>query len=68
MEVMEILEEEINISKSWLNEGQNLLSVAARIYKVGEEEGGDGRQWLDQELELANPRSKLWDFQKSMKN
>ncbi len=58
-------EEEININKSWLNEGQNLLAVAARdnTQGWGGGGGGDGRQWLDQELELANLRSKLWDFQ-----
>ena len=25
--------------------------------------GSDGRQWLDSELEIANLRSKLWNFE-----
>ena len=58
-------EENININKSWLNEGQNLIAVAARdnTQGWGGGGGGDGRQWIDQELEIANLRSKLWGFQ-----
>ena len=58
-------EETININKSWLNEGQNLIAIAARdnTQGWGGGGGGDGRQWLDQELEVANLRSKLWGFQ-----
>ncbi len=58
-------EETININKSWLNEGQNLIAIAVRdnTQGWGGGDGGDGRQWLDQELEVANLRSKLWDFQ-----
>ena len=58
-------EETISINKSWLNEGQNLIAVAARdnTQGWGGSDGSDGRQWLDQELEVTNLRSKLWGFQ-----
>ena len=58
-------EENININKTWLNNGQNLIAVAARDNTQGWGGGGgsDGRQWIDQELEIANLRSKLWGFQ-----
>ena len=58
-------EETININNSWLNEGQNMIAIAVRdnTQGWGGGDGGDGRQWLDQELEVANLRSKLWAFQ-----
>lgn len=58
-------EETININNSWLNEGQNVIAIAVRdnTQGWGGGDGGDGRQWLDQELEVANLRSKLWAFQ-----
>ena len=58
-------EETMNVNKSWLNEGQNLIAIAVRdnTQGWGGGDGGDGRQWLDQELEVANLRSKLWNFE-----
>ena len=61
----EYWEETININTSWLNEGENLFAIAARDNTQGWGGGGggsDGRQWLDSELEIANLRSKLWNF------
>ncbi len=58
-------EETMNIDKSWLNEGQNLIAIAVRdnTQGWGGGDGSDGRQWLDQELEVSNLKSKLWGFQ-----
>ena len=62
----EYWEETININNSWLKEGENLFAIAARDNTQGWGGGGggsDGRQWLDSELEIANLRSKLWNFE-----
>ena len=58
-------EDTITINSSWLNNGNNLIAIAARdsTQGWGGSGGGDGRQWLDMELETSNLRSKLWDFQ-----
>ena len=58
-------EEILTINSSWLNNGDNLIAIAARdsTQGWGGGGGGDGRQWLDMELETATLRSKLWDFQ-----
>ena len=61
----EYWEDTININNSWLNEGENLFAIAARDNTQGWGGGGggsDGRQWLDSEVEVANLRSKLWNF------
>jgi hypothetical protein len=62
-------EDILTINSSWLNNGNNLIAIAARdsTQGWGGSGGGDGRQWLDMELETANLRSKLWDFQEIYK-
>ena len=62
-------EDILTINSSWLNNGNNLIAIAARdsTQGWGGSGGGDGRQWLDMELETTNLRSKLWDFQEIYK-
>ena len=56
-------EEIETINTSWLKNGENLLAIAARDSLGYGGSGGDGRQWLDMELETLNLRSSLWDFE-----
>ena len=62
-------EDILTINSSWLNNGNNLIAIAARdsTQGWGGSGGGDGRQWLDMELETTNLRSKLWGFQEIYK-
>ena len=56
-------EEIETINNSWLNNGENLLAIAARDSLGYGGSGGDGRQWLDMELETLDLRSSLWGFE-----
>jgi len=56
-------EEIETINNSWLKNGENLLAIAARDSLGYGGSGGDGRQWLDMELETLDLRSSLWDFE-----
>ena len=56
----EYWEESINFNKSWLVNGQNLISVAGRDETY---QGGNNQQWFDLELETVNAKSSLWSFE-----
>ena len=56
----EYWEERINFNKSWLVNGQNLISIAGRDETY---QGGNNQQWFDLELEAVNAKSSLWSFE-----
>ena len=56
----EYWEESINFNKSWLVNGQNLISIAGRDETY---QGGNNQQWFDLELEAVNAKSSLWSFE-----